>query len=181
MAKPNLPIRGAAEADLPAIAAVHLASWQEAYRGLVPQAVLFGRSIEGCHAGWRLILANHPEDIALASTPDGRVHGFCYAGPVVDSARSGPFEFEIYGLHVAPSARRQGFGASLLHRALARAHRAGMRSAIVWTLEGLKPSRRFYEREGGKPVKSGFWSIDGVTLPEIAYGWTELCRFAGLD
>lgn len=46
-----------------------------------------------------------------------------------------------------------------------------MRSMIVWTLEDLRLSRRFYEREGGKVVKHGHWQVGGVALPELAYGW----------
>jgi GNAT superfamily N-acetyltransferase len=182
MANPSCSIRRAAQADLPAIAGIHLASWLDAYRGVVPEAVLLGRSIEGCLAGWRETFASYPENLTVARAPDGRIHGFCCAGPAVDTARDAPFAFEIYGLHVAPSSRRQGIGASLLRQALARAaSREGLNSAIVWTLRDLELSRKFYEREGGRPVRSGVWSIDGIPLAEIAYGWTDLRRLAGAD
>ena len=182
MAPPISLIRRATEADLPAIAAIHLASWQDAYQGVVPEPVLRGRSIPDCLAGWRATFAMHPANITVAISNDGRIHGFCCAGPVVDADRNAPFEFEVYGLHVTPSSRRNGIGTRLLHQALARARQQeGSSSAIVWTLADLALSRRFYEREGGKPVKSGIFMLDGIALPEIAYGWTELCRFAGLD
>jgi len=175
MAQSNCLIRRAAEADLPSIAAIHLASWQDAYKGVVPEAVLLGRSIADCLAGWRATFAAHAANITVAASQDGRIHGFCCAGAVVDADRSGPFEFEVYGLHVAPSSRRNGIGACLLHQALARARRhEGSSTAIVWTLKDLALSRRFYEREGGKPVKSGVWILEGVALPEIAYGWTGI-------
>jgi hypothetical protein len=47
----------------------------------------------------------------------------------------------------------------------------GMRSMIVWTLEGLHLSRRFYEREGGAVVKHGHLLVGGAEVPELAYGW----------
>lgn len=42
-------------------------------------------------------------------------------------------------------------------------------------------SRKFYEREGGKLVKSGIWSIGEIARPEIAYGWTNLRHIAPAD
>jgi ribosomal protein S18 acetylase RimI-like enzyme len=179
MAQPSCVIRAARKVDLPAIAGIHMASWRDAYKGLVPEAALLRRSLADCLAGWRSGFAEHAADITVAASQDGRIHGFCCAGPVIDAVRSAPFEFEIHGLHVAPSSRRNGIGASLLRQALAQASaREGSSSAIVWTLADLALSRRFYEREGGKPVKSGVCTLDGIALPEIAYGWTNLTCFA---
>jgi GNAT superfamily N-acetyltransferase len=178
MAQSNCLIRRATEADLPAIAAIHLASWRDAYKDVVPEAVLLARSMADCLAGWRSTYARHAADIAVAQSHEGRIHGFCWAGAVADTAWSAPFEFEIHGLHVAPSSRRNGIGAGLLHQALARARKdVQPGSAIVWTLKDLALSRRFYEREGGKPVKSGVCTLDGIQLADIAYGWTDLGRF----
>jgi GNAT superfamily N-acetyltransferase len=181
MLQPIRLIRPAGEADLPAIAAIHLASWQDAYRNVVPEAALLRRSIADCLAGWRSMFAQQGE-ITVACAPDGRIHGFCCAGPA-NSARSAPFAFEVFGLYVAPSSRRLGIGASLLRHALARAARASAQdaSAIVWTLEALTLSRRFYEREGGRLVKAGVCTIDGIEFAEVAYGWTDLCRFRHAD
>jgi GNAT superfamily N-acetyltransferase len=179
VAPPNCLIRRAVERDLPAIAAIHVASWQDAYKGVVPEVVLLGRSIADCLAGWRAIFARYPANITVAALNDGRIHGFCCAGAVTDAGRNVPFEFEVYGLHVAPSSRRNGIGARLLHQALARARQhEGSSSAIVWTLADLTLSRKFYEREGGRLVKSGVFMIEGTALPEVAYGWMNLDRFA---
>jgi ribosomal protein S18 acetylase RimI-like enzyme len=168
-------VRQATEADLPAIAAVHLASWRAAYRDVVPEDVLLRRSIQDCSAGWRATLAREPANVTLACAPDGRIHGVCWAGTVVDAERSAPFEFEIFGLHVAPGSQRRGIGASLLRQALARAsRREGRNSAIAWTLKDLPSSRQFYRRAGGMPVKSGVFLIDAIALAEIAYGWSDL-------
>ena len=92
-------------------------------------------------------------------------------GPVVDADKNTPFEFEIYGLHVAPNMRRQGIGAALLRAALNRAMaRERMKSAIVWTLKELKLSRSFYAREGGELVMTGTGRAEQLELPEVAYG-----------
>jgi len=179
MAQRNCLIRRATEADLPAIAGIHMASWRDAYQGVVPEAVLLRRSVADCLAGWRAGFAEQAANITVAASRDGRIHGFCCAGPVADAARSAPFAFEVHGLHVAPSSRRSGIGAILLRQALARAgERQRSSSAILWTLAELALSRRFYEREGGKPVKSGVFMLDGIALTEVAYGWMNLDRSA---
>ena len=168
-------LRVATEADLPAVAQIHIASWQDAYKGVIPDALLANRSVAGSLGGWRSTLAKYPANITVAASQVGVIRGFCCAGPVVDAVRSSSFAFEIYALHVSPDSRQQGIGAALLRDAFARARdRERMNSAIVWTLRDLLLSRRFYEREGGKVVKSGVWTIGEFTLPEVAYGWTSL-------
>jgi ribosomal protein S18 acetylase RimI-like enzyme len=182
MADPKYEIRRATEADLQAVAEIHVASWRDAYKGVVPETVLAGRSVDGALPGWRSTFAEYPANITVACAQDGGIRGFCCAGPVVDAAKNAPFEFEIYGLHVSPNSRQRGIGASLLREALARARdREGMDSAIVWTLKDLKLSQKFYQREGGKQVKSGVWSFGGIALPEVGYGWTNLRHFGRVD
>lgn len=179
MVKATHLIRVANEADLLDIARVHVSSWQDAYKGVLPEAILSTRSLEGSLSGWRSTQCKYPRNLTVACSEAGAIWGFCCAGAVVDAARCSPFGFEIYGLHVEPNRRRQGIGAALLQEALARAkHMASNPSAIVWTLRELRLSRQFYEREGGRLVKRGQWSIGGQTFPEVAYGWKFPIRAA---
>ena len=172
MADGNLLIRSAIEADVPHVAEIHMASWRDAYRGVIPDAVIDARTVEGATAMWSANLAKFPGNLTVAQIADGQIAGFSCAGSVTDHERSGPYEFEVYALHVRPDLRRKGVGAALLDHTITRARvELGMRSLIVWTLDDLHLSRRFYEREGGKLVKQGEWQVGGVALPELAYGW----------
>ncbi len=173
MAHPDLLIRTAASADVPEIARIHVASWRDAYRGAIPDAVIDARTVEGAIEMWQANLAKFPGNLTIAQAPDARIAGFSCAGPITNAERSGPYEFEVYALHVRPDMRRHGVGAALLRDAMRRAlDDLHLRSMIVWTLEDLRLSCRFYEREGGAVVKHGKWEVGGVTLPEVAYGWT---------
>jgi ribosomal protein S18 acetylase RimI-like enzyme len=174
MAPQGFTIRTATDADLEAVARIHVASWQDAYKGIIPDTLIANHTVQGSLLGWRSTVAKYPENVTVAAMTNAAIAGFCCAGPVVHTAKNAPFEFEIYALHVEPGLRRNGIGAALLRAALARAKSEGMRSAIVWTLEGLTLSRRFYEREGGHLVKTGVWSLGGYELPDLAYGWTGL-------
>lgn len=52
---------------------------------------------------------------------------------------------------------------------------AGCASAAVWVLRDSPKARGFYEALGAEPVGvEGVWDIEGVVLPDIAYGWRDL-------
>ena len=71
--------RRAEPADAPAIAEVHVGSWQAAYRHVFPAEVLAGLSADERAAGWRERLE---DDMALWVVEAGeRVVGFAAAGP----------------------------------------------------------------------------------------------------
>ena len=172
MTQSDLLIRCATKADIPDIAHIHVASWRDAYRGVIPDAVIDARTVEGATAMWSGTTIKFPENLTVAEMPDGQIAGFSCAGPVTDAEHSGPYEFEVYALHVRPDARQRGIGAALLHHAMGRARdELHMNSMIIWTLEGLRLSRRFYEREGGKVVKHDHWQVGGGVVQELAYGW----------
>ena len=175
MLVPAVGVRTATESDLPVVARIHMASWQDAYKGILPDALLAGRTTNGALAGWRKTFTDYPGNITVACAADGAVIGFCCAGPVVDAGKNAPFQFQVYGLHADPPHRRQGAGAALLRAGLDRSlHEFGMTSAIVWTLEDLTMSRKFYEREGGTIAKTGTWNAGGFAIAEVAYGWPDL-------
>ncbi len=52
-------IRRATRDDADAITCIHVHSWQHAYRGLVPDALLDGLSVEQRRTIWRQLLDNN--------------------------------------------------------------------------------------------------------------------------
>ena len=164
-------VRPATASDLPQIAWLHVQSWQTAYRGVVPDQILQSMRAERSLPGWQKTFESFPDNLTVVDGEVG-IAGFCCAGPVVDSEKNRPFTFEIYGIHVRPDCHRQGLGSKLMFQAFERMRMLDLDGAIVWTLDALVQSRRFYEKHGGIVVKSGTWTIGSVTLPEVAYGWT---------
>jgi len=169
-----IDIRLATVSDLERVAGLHDRSWKNSYRGLIPDAVLATRTVETSLAMWRESFAAWPGNLWLAEDANDQLLGFCCAGAVTNVERSGPFEFEIYALHVAPENHRIGTGTALLMHQFDRMRSAGLSSAIVWTMAGNAQSRRFYERNGGTLVKTGSWDLDGHKIPDVAYGWPAL-------
>ena len=171
----GVKIRAATDNDIQAIAEIHVLSFQTAYRGIVPDEFLNAINVDNRVHGWRSTYDKYPRNLTVAVLPNDYVLGFCCAGPVVDTQKNAPYEFEIYGLHVRQECRRTGIGTQLLNDAFARALKSEQfTTAIVWTLTELVESRRFYERHGGAPFKNGTWKLGPASIPEISYGWQNL-------
>ena len=108
-------IREARAADAKAIGRVHVAGWQTAYQGIVPEAYLAGLNPEDRRAFWQRILAEPDSKsiVLVAEDPQGRIVGFASGGSERDHEVA-EYDGELYAIYLYPDARRQGIGLSLL-------------------------------------------------------------------
>jgi ribosomal protein S18 acetylase RimI-like enzyme len=157
-------IRRAAAADAPAIARVHVASWQVAYRGMVPDALLDELSVERRERGWRERLgrADDGASFTLVAERDGAVAGFCSIAAPSRDGDAGERTAEVAAIYVEPAHWRSGVGATLLGEALDVLRADGFADVTLWVLEANARGRAFYERLG--------FAADGATqdLAELA-------------
>jgi ribosomal protein S18 acetylase RimI-like enzyme len=161
-------IRPAAVADAEGIAAVHVATWRDAYAGLLPDDFLAGLDVGERAERWRGRLADQPEDsFVLVVDIGGRIGGFVSGGPSRDRFTGG----EVYAIYVHPGRQGRGAGRRLLQAAARQLGDIGFTVASLWVLAGNHPARGFYESQGWhadgtqKP-----WTVqDGVTVPEVRY------------
>jgi ribosomal protein S18 acetylase RimI-like enzyme len=169
-----MPIRPAAAADCRAIAAVHVACWQETYGGLLPEAVIARQSVDDRETQWRRTLERDPRlsDVFVAEQ-DGAVIGFVASGPRRGDALKQ--DAEIYALYLLRAHQRRGLGRALCKAAALRLSERGLGSAAAWVLRENQPARRFYEGIGGRVVGERTATEAGATLIEVAYGWDDLC------
>jgi GNAT superfamily N-acetyltransferase len=105
----------------------------------------------------------------VGTTADGRIVGFCDAGPNREEPRD--FQGEVYAIYLLEEAQRQGLGRALFHETVAWLRRNELSSFLVWVLTGNAGARRFYEALGGKPVSEEPTTIAGTLFTEVAYGW----------
>ena len=167
---PDLVIRAARDDDARQIAAIHVRSWQWAYRDFLPEAFLEGLSVERRAGHWQrwLAEANPRRQLWLAQERE-RVVGFVAAGPARDpdaDAETG----EILALYLERGVVGTGVGRALCTHAVDRLRRDGFRVATLWILVSNDRARRFYERSGWRAdgaKKTGEWS--GVVLREERY------------
>ena len=81
MRNPPFTCRRAEPEDAAEIALIHVSSWHSAYRGLLPEELLAGLSIDVRRSGWAQILnAQDPQAMTIVVEQDGQMVGFCHAG-----------------------------------------------------------------------------------------------------
>ncbi len=155
-------IRRATTEDAAAIGAIHVRTWQAAYRGMMPQDYLDGLDPAGRAAGWqRLLSAPPPGDTTLVAEVDGRVVGFANVGRSRDDAADDG-DGEVRAIYVDPDSWDSGAGRALMIAGLQALHESGFRNAILWVLVENERARRFYE--------AGGWRADGAAQQEESFG-----------
>ncbi|MBV1853802.1 GNAT family N-acetyltransferase [Catellatospora tritici] len=168
-------IRRATAADAEALAAVHVRTWQDTYRGQVPQAYLAGLDPAERVPGWRGWIAEDeaPLGTTVLDHPTGGVIGFVNASASAADAHDPLLVGEVTALYVLPAYQGIGGGRALLADGLDRLFAAGCRHAVLWVLASNERARRYYE--------AGNWSADGAhrvdhsrgfPCPEVRYRYT---------
>lgn len=174
----DMVIRTGQYDDASAIAALHVASWRDSFRGMIPDRVLDGPMLDERLPMWRQVLAIEPVGrFVLVATArennEEKIVGFASGG--VTRKRGGtPFASEIYTLYIAQARRGQRLGCRLMASMAMRLQLFGHDSMMLWTLEDNAPARGFYEALGGQPLGRRDDTFAGATLSEVGYGWSRL-------
>lgn len=155
-------VRPATLNDAPVIAAIHAASWQHAYRGILPDAYLDSLSPDDRLPMWTRILATgeSPMHVGVAEM-EGQVVGFYSIGP---SDEGDPADVQMLStIYLLPALERRGVGRALLTDAEGQMRSRGATSGALRVITANEGTRRFYERLG--------WTEDiSSTRTEDAWG-----------
>jgi len=158
-------IRAATSNDAPALAALHVRSWQWSYRGQVPEAYLEQLGVTlGERTQARRSQLEHlpPENRWWVAEQSADLAGFVVTGPSEDDDAA-PLTAQVMALYLDPEAVGKGIGRALLAHAMADFRRRGFRRATLWVLETNERARRFYEAAG--------WAPDGARQTEERPGF----------
>ena len=157
-------IRDALPSDAPGVARVNVASWRQAYPGLIDQAFLDSLEVAGRTDSWNRIL-RQTRGRVLVAEHDGVIDGFCAVGPSTDDDWG-----EVYAIYLDPEGWGKGLGRDLLAAGERALFDAGHWQALLWVLDGNTRARAFYERQGwvlGKPIR--IENIGGTDVNEVRY------------
>lgn len=163
-----LRVRGARLTDCAAIIDLHVASWRDAYRGILPAEFLAGPVEEQLAAHWQAALGGRRRGGAiLVAIAARQMAGFIAAW------RDGS-NCHIDNLHVRPGLRGAGIGRGLLGFAAQRMQDQGAVTADLWVFAANQGALRFYLGLGGEagPVTSR--DTYGVMLPERRIHWPSI-------
>jgi ribosomal protein S18 acetylase RimI-like enzyme len=155
-------LRTAQPADAPAVAAVHVRSWQVAYRGLLPDEYLDALRPEERAGRYTFgeLEPHQPETVVAVER--GTICGFATTGPCDDDDRRGAGE--LLALYVDPHRWDCGIGRALIQEARVRLARDGFQEAGLWVLAGNARAERFYRSDG--------WTADGSRRSDEVWGLT---------
>jgi RimJ/RimL family protein N-acetyltransferase len=167
----GLFVRRAEPQDAPAVARVHVASWRQAYIGLLPQEYLDSLSIETRTRTWAKAFSQFPDQASttLVGELDRQIVGFACVGPSRDDDTE-TATGELWGLYLDPAHWGAGHGHTLHTEALDATRASGAAVATLWVLTTNQRARHFYERHGwvaAGTVKT-VWCGD-VRLDETRY------------
>lgn len=135
-------IRRAELADAGKIAAMHIATWRAAYRGIVPNAYLESLSVEQREATCRESLSKGVPAI-LVACDNADIIGWVVFGRARDAGQSG-LVGEVEALYVAPAHWSHGVGRELWLTARRLLRKQGFTKIIVWSLMENSRADRFY-------------------------------------
>lgn len=176
-------IRRASRHDAAAIGRVHVETWQAAYAGLLPDAMLVAMSDVRQSAWWSQLLRDPAEarGVFVADDRDMGVVGFGSCGPVRDPPEGLPEGLdgrelkvgEVYTLYVEPDFQNLGLGRKLLGALFRQLQADRCDTAVLWML-AENPTRFFYEGLGGERVGERVDTMGGTDVDEIAYAWRDL-------
>ena len=167
---PESALRRATGADATAIAHLHIASWQAAYRGMLSDAFLDSQNPVARAQTWEQRLAAPEITVLLDEGPAGLL-GFCACGPTHDGDADPSSVWEIYNLHVTPARRGGGIGSRLFAAAVTLGRERRAHDLTLWVVDRNVEARRFYEHKGMTP--DGAHQVHsvgpGAALAEVRY------------
>jgi GNAT superfamily N-acetyltransferase len=167
-------IRSARAGDEGEIANVHLNSWREAYKGLLPQSFLdsLSLSFKRRMIWWRKVIAEPENYVLQVAEAKSGIVGFACIGRGRDPGMENMAE--VQAIYLFEKYKGQGIGFKLLASGFKQMTERKFREAYCWVLEG-NPTIKFYERSGAKfngMVKDD--EIGGQKVRELAYTWSDL-------
>lgn len=158
-------VRPATSRDAKAIAEIHVATWQAAYKDLMPEDYLNQMTVEKRQAYWREAI-EYSEPQLLVATDGDQIAGFVGYDRSRD-AKTRSTVGEIWAMYVAPAHWRQGAGLALWDGARDGLKEEGCTQVTLWVLLRNEGAMEFYEHAAG-------FKREMPTLKTVDFGSVKL-------
>jgi ribosomal protein S18 acetylase RimI-like enzyme len=158
-------VRHATPRDAKAIADIHVATWQAAYKDLMPEEYLSKISVEKRLAYWREAI-EFSEPQLLVATDGDEIVGFVGFDRSRDAGTKSTVG-EIWAMYVAPAHWGKGAGLALWDGAREGLKEEGCTQVTLWVLLHNERALRFYEQAAG-------FKREMPSLKTVAFGSTKL-------
>ena len=167
-------IRKATLSDCEAIGHIHTISWQQSYKGIIPQDYLDNLSeAERATQCYKIMSSPESDSLYLVAEQNGTIIGFGVFGPLRYSETEEE-ETELYAIYLLDEVKGTGIGVALAQAIAQELISQNYNSMMLWVLKDNPRAIKFYERLGGVKGRSEISDIGGKDLEEIAYIWKDL-------
>lgn len=159
----SITLRDAVEADIPALAELHVTTWNATYRtSRGPSVALRARQ-------WTEIFSNLPrrDFVIVLEDRDGRLIGFAAGRP-----HEGEFAGQLSKIYLRWEYHGLGLGRRMMEESAQRFLERGIESFILFA-ERSNPTIGFYDRMGGERLGDERGLFTG------AYGWRDVRALIG--
>ncbi|MFP7286033.1 GNAT family N-acetyltransferase [Shouchella clausii] len=160
-----MQIRAACKNDIEGIAKVHVDSWQETYKGIIPDQFLESLTYESREKGWEELIADPRLEILVVENNAGEIVGFV-SGVMQEDKRTG----ELKAIYLLKEEHGKGIGRQLVRMLFSRLKAKGCETIFVEVL-ARNDACRFYEKLNAKWHATTSIAIAGKLLRLCVYKW----------
>lgn len=159
-------IRPATQKDARALATIHVACWDETYRGLLPADYIAQYDLTKRLATWTTILSK--ENRVAVYEVDGQVVGFVDGGKIRDEVPN--YKGEIYALYLLKKYQGLGIGKALFNHMRNLLESSHLYPFTAWVLAD-NPSLSFYQKMGAHIIGHRLEQIHERMVKDLQLGW----------
>jgi len=141
-------IRRALPDDSFKLAKVHVDSFIEAYKNIIPDKFLSSFTVENRQNIFKNSIRQELEETYLIEE-NGNIYGFITIGKCRDDDTHG-LSGEIWGIYISPKYWGKGYGKRLMEFGESLLKERGFQEIFLWVLQDNISSRNFYEHLGYK-------------------------------
>lgn len=145
-----LLIRPFAVNDSSAVATVHVATWQQAYRGIIDDDILDALDVDSYTRRWQEGYERHKDNPAygtLVAVTNNEIFGFLSYGPARDTNSTA--QMEIYAINILKPYWGIGAGHELFTTACKKLKALRATHTYLWVLQDNLRAQQAYRRWGG--------------------------------
>ena len=168
----SFEVRPAIIDDATGIAQVHVKSWIETYKGLVPDDYLATLSVAEKSKIWKELLSQPaPNSRTFVATLDNQIVGFVSGGEAREKTHG--FTGELYAIYLLKEQQGKGIGKALFQTLTDYLKKLGITSMFLWVLRDNK-TVAFYKAMGGTRGTSQDDEMGGQFFKEDMYFWDKI-------
>lgn len=164
-------IREAKLSDAKGIAKVHVDSWKNTYKNILPTEYLEKLSYEQRTELWVRNFSKVDHYVFVAESDNGEIIGFTDGGKRAENEIEG--SGDLTSIYILDQFQGQGIGSKLVNKLFTKLEALGYEKIFVEVLEDNQ-SKRFYERLGARLEKTEKISIGNKDLDLLIYVWSNI-------